>query len=200
KDRAAEQREQAVREEERAAAQQREQAVREQERAAAQQREQAVREQERAAAHRREQAVREQERAAREQARTAAQQQERTAARVGTLERKLGALTQLARSSHPKSVTRPAGRLTRDPQPLTVAPATQPPRLMQTSQPRRVEQTSQSPQVELDAERTALASLLTCGPWREGMRASALVTSDAPPGLPPGARRALHALVGVPAP
>jgi hypothetical protein len=32
------------------------------------------------------------------------------------------------------------------------------------------------------------------------MRASALVTSEAPPGLPPGAHRALHALVGVATP
>jgi hypothetical protein len=43
----------------------------------------------------------------------------------------------------------------------------------------------------------ALENLLRCGAWREGMRASALVASDAPDHLPPGAHRALHALTGV---
>jgi len=50
--------------------------------------------------------------------------------------------------------------------------------------------------VNADAERAALATLLACGPWPDGVRASALVSSQSPPGLPPDARRALYALVG----
>jgi hypothetical protein len=48
-----------------------------------------------------------------------------------------------------------------------------------------------------DSERVALAKLLRCGAWREGMRASAIVASNEPEGLPAGAHRALQDLAGV---
>jgi hypothetical protein len=51
--------------------------------------------------------------------------------------------------------------------------------------------------VDSEGELVALARLLRCGSWREGLRANDLLTSEQ---LPPGARRAIQELVGTATP
>ena len=54
-----------------------------------------------------------------------------------------------------------------------------------------------SPNLDSESELVALARLLRCGAWREGLRANDLITAEQ---LPPGARRAIQELVGTATP
>jgi hypothetical protein len=157
----------------RAATQERERvAKQERERAAA-----ALEAQQRAAAQERERQVkRELERAAALEAQQRAAAQER--ARLARQERERAAAAQRNGEAMMALITRPAAT---------------PPPVDAVAQAAPVARNAPSPMIGGDGELVALAKLLRCGAWREGMRSSELLTADR---LPVGAHGALQELMG----
>jgi hypothetical protein len=154
-------------------------ATEERERAAAQERERAVAAAQRRAASQERERVAKQER---ERAAAALEAQQRAAAqereRLATQERERAAAAKRNGETMMALITRPAAT---------------PPPVAAVAQPALVARNASSPMLGGDGELVALAKLLRCGAWREGMRSSELLTAER---LPVGAHGALQELVG----
>ena len=194
----------AAQERERAAKQERERvaALEAQQRAAAQERERAAKqERERVAA------LEAQQRAAAARERAAKQERERVAAleaqqraaaareRVAALEaQQRAAARERERVANQERERAAAQERKGEPSIVQITrPVATPSRIAAGVQPVAVARVAQFAKLDGDRELDALATLLRCGPWHEGMRASDLLKTDQ---LPAGAHCALQELVG----